>query len=60
MPYSDADMTEIERDPARLRAYYWRMAMHWKLNYPNLAGAADQILQELDLIVQSHFPLHRS
>ena len=54
-PYSERDMEEIEQSPERLRAYYWRMAMHWKLNYPRLANVADQILCELDAIVASHF-----
>lgn len=36
MPYSDADIQEIEKDPERLRAYYWRIAQHWRLNYPGL------------------------
>lgn len=56
MPYSEEDMAEIEKDPARLRAYYWRMAQHWRLNYPNLRWVADQIIEELDAIVASHFP----
>lgn len=30
MPYSEADLLEIEKCPIRLKAYYWRMAQHWK------------------------------
>lgn len=26
-PYSEKEMEEISRDPARLRAYFWRVAM---------------------------------
>lgn len=55
MPYSDADMLEIEKDPQRLRAYYWRIAQHWKLNYPQFRGLADEIIGSLDAIVASHF-----
>lgn len=29
MPYSDADMREIDKCPQRTRAYYWRMCHHW-------------------------------
>ncbi len=28
MPYSGEELEEIERDPARLRAYFWHIAMH--------------------------------
>jgi hypothetical protein len=30
MTYSDADLAEIPRDRARLRAWWWRMAQHHK------------------------------
>ena len=30
MPYSEQDMYEIERDPVRLKAYYWHMVHHWR------------------------------
>lgn len=30
MPYSDQELEEIERDPERLRAWWWHMAMHHK------------------------------
>jgi hypothetical protein len=30
MPYSDDDMFEIERDPVRLKAYFWHIAQHWR------------------------------
>src|SRR6185437_4068032 len=30
MPYSEAELDEIGGDPARLRAYWWLMAMHHK------------------------------
>lgn len=28
MPYSDRELREIERDPVRLRAWWWHMAQH--------------------------------
>jgi hypothetical protein len=28
MPYTETDLEEIARDRARLRAWWWRMAMH--------------------------------
>lgn len=55
MPYSEADMLDIEKDPQRLRAYYWRIAQHWKLNYPQFTRLADEIIESLDDIVASHF-----
>lgn len=30
MPYSDQEMHEIERDPVRLKAYFWHMIQHWR------------------------------
>lgn len=30
MPYSDEEMREIERDPVRLRAYFWRVATNMR------------------------------
>lgn len=30
MTYSDEEMREIERDPVRLRAYFWRVATNMR------------------------------
>ena len=27
--YTDEEMEEIEADPVRLKAYFWRMSKHW-------------------------------
>lgn len=55
MPYTEAQMIEIEKDPERLRAYYWRIAQHWKLNFSQYTRAADEIIENLDALVASHF-----
>jgi hypothetical protein len=55
MTYTEAQMVEINKDPERLRAYYWRIAQHWKLNYPQYTRIADEIIENLDEIVASHF-----
>lgn len=55
MPYTEADMIEINKDPQRVRAYYWRIAQHWKLNYPQFTRIADEIIDNLDALVASHF-----
>lgn len=60
--YTDKELKEIERDPVRLRAYFWRIAWSWRLlskdkDYahlaPHLANAAEAILENLDSIVDS-------
>lgn len=56
-PYTETEMQEINEDPARLRAYYWRIAQHWKLNYPRLQLVAEEIEANLEAIVASHFPM---
>ena len=30
MPYTEEDLRDIERDPVRLRAYFWKVAMNAK------------------------------
>ena len=58
MPYSDADFYEIDRDPVRMKAYFWHSAQRLKVmasreNLPYLARAADAILESLDQIVEA-------
>jgi hypothetical protein len=42
MPYSETDMEAIERDPVRLRAYYWHMTQHWRRMAREMRDASRQ------------------
>jgi hypothetical protein len=55
-PYTEADLDQIDKDPVRCKAYFWRVAQKLKMSGdPWMTPLGDTILDNLDSFVDCRF-----